>query len=116
MEKQFLLEMKKEIEPLAKFWSQNSLFLFFGLSSAIFLTAGFELFRIIGKDYMFKWENISSNLIHFSSLDYYFIGTILFFLFGLILALISARRIDKNTKHFNKILISINKELYKKCL
>ena len=108
--KEQLLRLKKDIEPEAKFWNQNSLFLVFGFSSAILLTTGIELFKIIGKDYSF---NLNKLLLTFMSNkpDYYFFGMFVFFIFGLIITLFSARIIDKNSHKFDAILKGINRRL-----
>lgn len=101
---------KKELTPKAKFWNQNSLFLFFGFSSAIMLTSGIELFKIFAKDYSFKWGAVFSGLINYPN-DFYLIGIICFFLFGLVLAVLSAKTIDKITKDTNTTLKIIDKEI-----
>jgi hypothetical protein len=111
MEKEELLKMKREIEPKAKFWNQNSLFLFFGFSSAIFIITAIELFKIIGKDYSFNLNKIIPALINFGNQDYYFIGMIVLFMFGLIVTTASAKAIGNNQDHYNNILNWINRKL-----
>lgn len=108
MDKGILLDIKKEIEPKAKFWNQNSLFLSFGFCAAIFLTSALELFKIIAKDYQFDLSKVTKSIF---GIDWYLTGTFLFFIFGFILSVLIARVIDENTKHFNKLLNYINKEL-----
>lgn len=103
---------KKYLIPKAKFWNQNSLFLFFGFSSAIMLTSGIELFKIFSKDYSFKWKEIFFKLIHYPN-DFYLIGILCFFIFGLILAILSARKIDNVTKDTNTILKVIDEKIKK---
>lgn len=107
---EYLEKAKKELTPKAKFWNQNSLFLFFGFSSAVMLTSGIELFKIFAKDYSFKWKIIFSKLVIYPN-DFYLIGIICFFLFGLVLAILSAKTIDKITKDTSTTLKVIDKEI-----
>ena len=103
---------KKELTPKAKFWNQNSLFLFFGFSSAIMLTSGIELFKIFAKDYSFKWEEVFLTLFKHPN-DFYLIGILCFFIFGFVLAVLSAKIIDKVNKDTNTTLKIIDEEIKK---
>ncbi|MEK6913831.1 MAG: hypothetical protein AABW47_04145 [Nanoarchaeota archaeon] len=105
--KEKLIESKKDIESKAKFWNQNNLFLYFGLASAIFLTNAIELFKIIAKDYKFNFKELFSSVINFG--DWYLIGILLFSIFGLVTAMLSAKVIGENKEHFNNLVNGINK-------
>lgn len=96
----------KNLEPKAKFWNQNSLFLVFGGSFAVMFTSGIELFKIWAKDYSFKLASLSKLLE-----DWYFCGIGAFFLFGLIICIFSAKKIDNIIKETNIILRMLNEEL-----
>ena len=99
-----LEKAKEQLTPKAKFWNQNSLFLVFGGSFAILATAGIELFKIWAKDYEFK---LSFKLLG----DWYFLGILFFFLFGLAVCLISAKIIDGIAKDVNVTLKTIDEEI-----
>ncbi|MEK6906331.1 MAG: hypothetical protein AABW81_01780 [Nanoarchaeota archaeon] len=103
-----LFSIKKEIDSKARFWNQNSLFLSFGFISALFLTVSIELFKIIGRDYSFKWKEIYSVLFNNNKIDYYFWGIITFWVFGLVLSVLIANIIDNHTKHYNALSKGIN--------
>ena len=112
MNKELLIDIKKEIESKAKFWNQNTFFLIWGFSSSIFAMTGIEIFRIIAKDYQFKLLEFFKKLIFYPN-DFYLIGILLFFIvFGTIMSKVG-KRIDKETQHYNKMLTWINEELKK---
>ncbi len=93
--KEMLEKAKKELEPKAKFWNQNSLFLLFAASFSIVATTGIDLFKLG------------------MPAKYHFLGIFMFFIFGLVVCLISAKTIDDMTKNTNITLKTINGELKK---
>jgi hypothetical protein len=110
--KKKLIEIKKGIEPKTIFWNQNNLFLTFGIAISLFITSGIELFKIIASEkYNFNLRLVLENF--FSGGDWYLYGIFLFFLFGFIISILIAHPIDKTTKHFQKLLFSIDEEINK---
>ena len=103
-----LIKAKEILLPRAKFWNQNNLFLSFGVGSVVMFTSGFELFKIIAKDYSFKFVN----LIRFYN-DYYFLGMLIFFVFGLIVVISTVNKIDGITKDTNLTLKTLDEEIQK---
>lgn len=90
-------------EPQSGFFNQNSLFLIFGFSSAIFLTTLIELFKIIGRDYLFDWSKIGMAFTNAQGQDFYLLGMIFFCLIGFSLTVLYAVLIDKHTKYSDKL-------------
>jgi len=101
------MKTKRELEPKTKHWNQNILFLTFGGSFAIMISAGFEMFKILAKDYSFKFDLILKNICF----DYYLIGIVLFFLFGIVICYLCAKKIDLISRDLNLTLKTINKKL-----
>jgi len=101
-----LEEARKELIPKAKFWNQNSIFLGFAFGSAIMLMTGIEIFRIWVKDYSFKIQNFITMV-----LDPYFQGIMVFFIFGLFIAIVLGRKIDNNRKDIQRVLEITEREI-----
>ena len=101
-----LEEARKELIPKAKFWNQNSIFLGFAFGSAIMLMTGIEIFRIWAKDYSFKIQNFITMV-----LDHYFQGIMVFFIFGLFIAVALGRIVDNNRKDIQRVLEIIEREI-----
>ena len=101
-----LEEAKKYLVSKSKFWNQNSVFLGFAFGSAIMLMTGIEIFRIWAKDYLFKTGNFIIMI-----LDPYFQGILVFFVFGLFIAIVLGRKIDNNRRGIQKILKIVENEI-----
>ncbi len=101
-----LEEARKDLIPKSKFWNQNSVFLGFAFGSAIMLMTGIEIFRIWAKDYYFKIPNFITMI-----LDPYFQGILVFFIFGLFIAIVLGRKIDNNRKDIQKVLEIVESEI-----
>ena len=101
-----LKEAEKDLIPKSKFWNQNSVFLGFAFGSAIMLMTSIELFRIWAKDYSFNFQNLSLMIQ-----DYYFLGILMFFIFGLFIAIVLGKKIDNACKDIQKILKIVKDEI-----
>jgi len=86
-------ELKKardDLLPEVKFWNRNRLFLAWAFCAAIILTSGIEIVKIVSE-------------------DYFLIGMISLFVFGLIIIIMLTRILDKNSNDRNKTYDEINK-------
>lgn len=93
-----------------KTWNQNRLFLFWGASIGLFFSCGLELFKIFSKEYQ---NNLLNFIRGYITSDYYLIGISVFFIFSLVLAIISGRIIDERANNLQGVVNALSKEIAK---
>jgi len=103
-----LQKIYDDLLPKAKSWNRDRLLLAWGFCSAIFTITGLELFKIIAKDYNFKFNEILTKLFF---QDFYLIGILIFFFtFGIVTYCIG-KIIDQNADDMNKTLNDLKKQI-----
>ena len=87
-----LKEARDKILPEAQFWNRNRLFLAWAFCAAIILTTGIEIVKIFTK-------------------NYYLIGMIALFLFGIFLVWKISKIIDDKSDDVNRTYEILNEEI-----